>query len=174
MESGALYIVQLEEALKEEKRYSFLLGKDFFTTIGNEQYPDGKVGVEVVVKHEGSVFDINFLYSGTIVLICDRCLDTFDFPVSSKSTLKVRLGESYRELEDNLWEVEREKGEVNVMWRMFEDIILSLPIQHIHKEGECNEKMENILKEHSPEQEVQKGEDEIDPRWEKLKELLNQ
>jgi len=99
-------------------------------------------------------------------------------PVEAESMLKVKFGPSYLDEGDDLIIVSEEEGIINVAWFLYELIALSIPIQHTHELGECNEEMMKILKEHSGQyQDSGDGDNTkdslVDPRWNGLKELIN-
>jgi uncharacterized metal-binding protein YceD (DUF177 family) len=50
---------------------------------------------------------------------------------------------------------------------MYEFIVLSIPIQHKHKEGDCNKQMESLLSNYENQLNEQ-----ADPRWDALKSLI--
>ena len=92
--------------------------------------------------------------------------------------MKVKFGSSYVDDGDDLIIVPEDDGKINVAWFLYEIIALSIPIQHTHAPGECNEDMMKILKEHSSQNlnddsEVVENGNEMDPRWNELKKLLN-
>ena len=51
---------------------------------------------------------------------------------------------------------------------LYEIYMLNYPIRVVHPEGECNEEMERVLEDMTVEES-----DEIDPRWDELKKLIN-
>ena len=61
-------------------------------------------------------------------------------------------------------------------WYIYEFVVMGLPIQRIHEEGECNEAMMAELNRHavSDESEEEQGTDgDADPRWNELKKIMN-
>ena len=94
------------------------------------------------------------------------------------AALKVKFGPSYLDEGDVLIIVPEDEGKINVAWFLYEMIVLSIPIHHTHKDGECNAEMMKILKEHSDqnfndEDSAVANDNKIDPRWSDLKNLLN-
>ena len=115
-------------------------------------------------------FDIN----GTVEVICDRCLDLFDYPVKGNETLYVKLGETWDEESDDMIIIPESQHEFNVSQLIYEYIMLILPIQRIHPDDEngkstCDTEMLKKLG-------AQPDPQETDPRWDalaNLKKLLN-
>jgi uncharacterized metal-binding protein YceD (DUF177 family) len=54
---------------------------------------------------------------------------------------------------------------------MYEMIMLALPARSAHKKNECNEEMVQLLQKYTSNQDSKEKEENIDPRWEALKNL---
>ena len=105
-------------------------------------------------------------------------------PIETEDRLKVKLGSEYSEVDDMVI-VPEEEGYINVAWFIYEFIALSIPMKHVHAPGKCNKDMVNKLSKHlrvsgdeeeddddflvEPTDEPQ----EIDPRWNELKKILD-
>ncbi len=108
----------------------------------------GKVKAIVRVNNTGNVYDLQFELNGGIEVPCDRCLDDMTIEVDQKSQLFVKFGpEFYEESEDVIVVPERE-GELNVAWFLYELIVFSIPLKHVHAPGKCNKAMMTKLKQH--------------------------
>ena len=169
--------------------YDYHLDNQFFTDIDAPQIQKGELDVQLTVKKGIGVFVLDFHTEGVVYVPCDRCLEDMEIPVETDNTLKVKLGAEASEDDDEYITVSELDGFVNVAWFMYEFIALSLPIQHVHAPGECNEEMMDALKkylrtdameeddldedseEEDSEEPAESG--EIDPRWNELKKILN-
>jgi uncharacterized metal-binding protein YceD (DUF177 family) len=123
-------------------------------------------------------FELLFDISGTVRIPCDRCLDDMDQPVETQLRLVAKLVAS--ELvagspdEDDIVMVDERDGVLDLSWFIYESIALAVPIQHVHQPGDCNDAMMRVLSEHSAARSSDAdAKQEIDPRWEKLKGLLD-
>ena len=80
---------------------------------------------------------------GQVTVECDRCLDELDMPVDVEIKLSVKYG-----MEENSEEPqpgEREvifipdtDAEFDMSQIIYDYVCLSLPMQRVHEEGECN------------------------------------
>ena len=182
LEKLDLYKIDLKTMRKDLAEYKFTLDDQFFTDIDAPEIQKGNVEVTLVVKKNFGVFNLNFGIDGEVVVICDRCLDEMSVSVSTEDELKVKLGEEYAENED-LIIIPEYDGTINVAWNIYEFIVLSLPMIHVHPEGECNVEMMEALSSHlsyevtdeeaSEDGDEDEGAGEIDPRWNELKKILN-
>ena len=186
------YRIDLKGMKENSAHYEFLLDNGFFTAIDSPELQKGRVRVVLDVKKSAQAFELNFQSEGTVIVLCDRCLDEMDQEVTSKDKIYVKFGEAYADEGDNLIVVPEEEGEINVAWIMFEFIALAIPMKHVHAPGKCNKTMSGKLNKYlrttaddeeteelvepdeSAEDEVtDEGEEKpIDPRWNELKKLL--
>lgn len=153
--------------------FSYTLDDDYFKGIGAPDVKNGRLKCEVTVKRCSSFFELRFRTEGTIQIPCDRCLDDMDQSISTDDTLIVKFGEEYSE-EDDYVVIAEDEGILDVAWFIYEFIVLSIPIRHVHAPGRCNADMIKLLDEHTATRsDGQDGEEAIDPRWSELSKLLN-
>ena len=100
----------------------------------------------------------------------------------------MKLGATFAE-EGDIVVVPEEDGYINVSWFMYEFIALNIPMKHVHAPGKCNKGMVGKLSKHLrtsadeedddiavelPEaEEINEEPQEIDPRWNELKKILD-
>jgi len=151
-------------------RYS--LTDSFFEAIDAPDIRRGDLEVVLTVKKIADFFEIGFHSEGEVVVPCDRCLEDMDQPIVSDNIVTVKLGEEYAGGDDVIT-IPEDDGIYDAAWTIYEFVELAVPIKHVHPDGECNEEMIKTLEEHSPERKSAKDDDgdDIDPRWNKLKEL---
>ena len=168
--------------------FEYKLDNIFFSNIGSDDIQKGKLTANLTVKKIPMMFELNFQIEGTVVIPCDRCLDDMDFAVETNNRLIVKLGKEYAEESDEIIIIPEEEGEINLAWFLYEFIVLTIPIKHVHAPGKCNKTMTSKLKKHSPKGNgddnddfseetdddviVSGEEDSTDPRWDALKSLI--
>ena len=172
---------------KDVLENEYLLGNQFFTDIDSEDIQKGKVKVNLTVRRSAGIYELHFVSEGSIAISCDRCLDEMDFPVSTTNRLIVKLGKNYSEESDEIVVIPESEGIINLAWFIYEFIVLTIPIKHVHAPGKCNKTMTSTLKKHSPkgmddefgemgnndiiitDSDVDGEEGVPDPRWDTLK-----
>lgn len=169
--------------------FEYQLDTVFFSNIGADEIQKGKLTVNLTVKKIQMMYELNFQINGTIVIPCDRCLDEMDFAVDTNDRLIVKFGNEYAEESDEIIVIPEYEGEINVAWFLYEFIVLTIPIKHVHAPGKCNKTMTSKLKKHSAkgtgdndfdsididDDIIITGEEEsnsTDPRWDALKSLI--
>lgn len=160
----------LKEGVHE---YNFVVNNMFFEFFNNPDLTGGDLNVLVSLNKKSTFFEMGFKIKGSLRLICDRCLDEFNYPVDIQKMLYVSFGEENEEQTDNMVIISREETRLNVAQFIYELSALNVPIKKIHPNNEkgestCNKGMLEKLKQHQGEKK-----NEIDPRWEALKKLKN-
>jgi uncharacterized metal-binding protein YceD (DUF177 family) len=166
--------------------HEYLLDNQFFANIDNEDVQKGKVKVTLTITKNAAGFLLNFTLNGTVVVLCDRCLDDMDYPINTTARLIVKFGKDYSEESDEVVIIPEAEGVINLAWFLYEFVALSISIKHVHAPGKCNKQMSAKLKKHAAkssdeedgsfemedENIIVTGEDEAtDPRWDALKDL---
>ena len=170
--------------LTDTAEYQYQLDNLFFAELDAPEVQKGKVDVTLKVRKTSGVYQLDFHTEGHVVVICDRCLDEMEQPIETDDRLRVKLGAEYSE-DDDMVVVPEEDGYINVAWFIYEFIALSIPMKHVHAPGKCNKDMVNKLSKHlrvsGDEEEddddflVEAADEpqEIDPRWNELKKILD-
>jgi uncharacterized metal-binding protein YceD (DUF177 family) len=141
-------------------------------------YEDGNIKVILSLNKTMNMLIFNFNIRGTVRSICDNCLETLDVPFKCEEKIYVKFGESYDEPSENIIILPFVEHEIDVSKIIYDLIVTSLPIRHIHinKNGQqkCNSEMLEKLREYSV-LEPRGGyglEKQIDPRWDDLKKII--
>ena len=183
---GALdtYDINLKSLPEGVSRFAYRLDDKFFGAADSEEVTHGGVDVTLEVKTSTHQFELLFDLCGTIEVQCDRCLEDMQLPIATQQRLIVKLGKEYAEVDDELIVVPEEEGVLDIQWLMYEFVVLCIPIQHFHPEGECDPEMARRLRQFAVvvEGDVVMGgysngdtsdddDKPLDPRWEALKGL---
>ena len=182
------YKIELKNMKADSAKYEFTLDNQFFVDLDGPEVQKGKLAVELNVKKTSGVFLLDFQTEGFVIVPCDRCLDEMELPVSTSDKLKVKLGSSFAE-EGDIVVVPEEDGYINIAWFLYEFIALNIPMKHVHAPGKCNKGMVGPLRKHlrisAADEDAEdftaddsfvaetSERDEIDPRWNELKKILD-
>ncbi|MFZ1808809.1 MAG: DUF177 domain-containing protein [Cyclobacteriaceae bacterium] len=150
--------------------FSFELGDEFLQHYGQGYLPSGHFSVEVVLDKHETFIEADFKIEGIAKLTCDRSLDPFDFPIQQENRILFKYGEEDKELTDEIILINRDRVSLDLGQFIYEFIVLSIPMKRLHPrfkdEDESGEG--KMVYSSAPDD---KGEDEVDPIWEKLKKL---
>ncbi len=152
---------------------------------------DADLQVHLTVTHKRGLYSLAFHITGTITLICDRCLDDLVLPVETDYDINVKYGEDYNDESDDLLVIPESDNYLNVAYMLYDTVALTIPMKHVHPLGKCNRQMSQMLKKHrarpvgedadleeqlidemdSMDDDSQEAEPPTDPRWDALKGL---
>ena len=161
------YKIPLKGLSVGQHLFSFIVDREFFECFEDEEISDSKVEVNIAMQKSTYTYELKFLVKGKVTLPCDRCLDELELSVKNESNLFIKHGEFFQEVDDEVVLVPEDEGYFDVAPYIFEYIKLSLPIQRVHKKGECNREMEERIQSLKP----QESEIKTDPRWDSLRNL---
>lgn len=142
------YKIPLTSMPQGEHRFEFHLGKVFFDNMENADIHDADLDVELIVTHKSDLYQFDFHITGTITLICDRCLDDLVMPVDTTYNIAVKYGDDYNDDNDDLLVIPYSDSYLNVAYMIHDTVALTIPIKHVHPMGKCNRQMSAVLKKH--------------------------
>ncbi len=171
MDYLAKYTIPYKGLKDGSHEFDFTADEKFFEHFQFENNFQGQVSVKATLLKKTLVMSLNLEINGEINVTCDRCLDRFPYQVEGESTLFIKFGETYEELDNDIIVVPESENEIRIAQYIYELILLSFPINFVHPDDEdgfstCNEEMTQKLNEHSEKK-------EIDPRWSELKKLID-
>lgn len=159
-------------------KFDFEVDDQFFENFPYSELKHGNldVTVELMVNPDNLVLD--FYIKGQVEVQCDRCLDYFMYPIDYKSRLYVRFSDfttDWFDYDDEIF-LSREETRINIAKHIYDFINLALPIKKVHPLDEngnptCDPEMLKKLEELSP---AKEQEQDIDPRWQVLRDMLKQ
>ena len=85
--------------------------------------------------------EVDFTIEGDVTCECDRCLEPCSVPIDYEGSLVVRISDEEGEYDGEIMWVNPADNEVDFTQYIYESIVLSLPYQRVHPEGECNPDM---------------------------------
>jgi uncharacterized metal-binding protein YceD (DUF177 family) len=137
----------------EESRHTFNYSVDtkFFSDFQNPEIIEGSAEIFLEIEKFSHFMNVVLNFSGTLSVLCDRCLENVDIPVEGENLLSVRFGEAPEEPDDesadeDVMYVNAEDDEIDLTVYVYESICLALPIQRVHGDDEngnslCNPEM---------------------------------
>ncbi len=167
------FIIPFKTLTNGIHQFDYLIDDAFFENYEMSEIKKGNIKVDVTLEKTENILTFFYHLKGTANVMCDRCLDYFDLPIEREFQMFVKFGKERLEQTDEILVIPETDNEINIMQYIYEYINLSLPIQRIHpddKDGysQCNAEFLEKLKEFSK---TEKQENEVDPRWEILKNI---
>lgn len=147
------YLIPLNGLASGRKEFLWKAGKTFFEDFGNEEMLDAALEIAAEAEKSGKEVHVDCRISGTVTVLCDRCMDDLVLPVETEAKISVRYGVSPADSQDT----DEADGEREVVWigatetdldmrqLIYDYVCLSLPMQRFHEEGECNPAAVEVL-----------------------------
>lgn len=153
--------------------FDFEIGDEFFSHYGTGLVSQGSFHVDITLDKRETFIEAGFIIKGEATLICDRSLDPFKQPMKIDKKIVFKYGEANEELSDEIIMIHRDTDSLELGQYIYEFIGLGVPMKKLHPryrdEIDADDQAEGKIIYSSAE--PQKDEEDIDPRWEKLKKL---
>jgi len=169
------YSVNIIGLSNKAHTFDFTIGNEFFQTYGTEILQGGDFEAKVVLDKHETFIDADFSITGKARLVCDRCLEPFEEPVKVHRKVMFKYGDEPAEISDEIVIITRDQAQLELGQFIYEFISLDIPIKKLHPKFRDEEENDD---EHNEGKIVYKSEsksdddnDDVDPRWEKLKKL---
>ncbi|MFV8374826.1 YceD family protein [Flavobacterium sp. LB1P62] len=161
-------------------QFEYQISNAFFEIFDYNEFQNSDIKVNVVLEKKSTMLELSLKHKGTVNVPCDLTSEDFDLPVKGKMKLIVRFGEMYNSDNEELLILPHGEFEVDIAQYIYEMIVLSVPLRRVHpgiKDGSLNTEAltklkELTIKEQKKEHKQEQKEENIDPRWDKLKQLL--
>jgi len=161
-----------------QHRFEYDVKNTFFELFDFQEFNDVDVNVELLLTKKANMLELDFALKGQVNVNCDVTLEPFDQPISNTLSLVVKFGEFFNDDNEELLILPHGEHEIQIQQYIYEGIILGLPAKRVHpgvEDGTLDSEILERLDELKPNKEEENTKDEdTDPRWDKLKELLNE
>lgn len=166
------------------KVFDVELHDDVFQEMG-EYIKKGNISAEAVCK-KATEKEFTFMIhaEGNVFTPCDRCLEDVDLRIDIDNLLNVKIGEEDDD-EGDVLVVADAKHKFDLTFLVYQFVALSLPVRRVHQPGMCNETMMSAFNSHQVARSEEEADEDtailpsdnlkenLDHRWDKLKQLLN-
>lgn len=145
MEFDKRYSVAFKGVADGAHEFGFTVGDAFFASCDNDELRGGECSVTLRMQKAGNTMVFDNRICGTVVTVCDRCLEECAVPVSFEGTLTVRLSDQTEGYDngydgETMW-ISPADDEIDFGQYIYESIVLALPYRRVHADGGCNPEM---------------------------------
>ena len=141
MELNERYSIGYKSLSNSTFDYDFVVDDALFAAYESREVLGGNCDVKVVLSKTDSQLDVDVTIEGSVVCECDRCLEPCDIDIDYEGHLIVRLSTEEGEYDGEVIWLNPAEENLDLTQYIYESIILSLPYQRVHTEGECNPDM---------------------------------
>ena len=183
MNNTKQYLIPFVGLKLGKHHFEYQISNAFFEVFDYDEFETSDIKVNVVLEKKSTMLELIFKHEGTVNVPCDLTSEDFDLPIEGEMKLLVRFGDTYNNDNEELLVLPFGEFELDIAQYIYEMIALSIPLRRVHpgvQDGslktEALERLkELILEEHKDEVDEDNKKDKeenIDPRWDKLKQLL--
>ncbi|MAX82063.1 MAG: hypothetical protein CL843_18025 [Crocinitomicaceae bacterium] len=148
--------------------HDFEIGKAFFDSgISEVEVLNAAINLLFILEKQSAMLTLHFNFDGTITVPCDRCNAPVEIPIQSSEKLYVKFSQGGFDTTDEVITIADSESHIDLGPYVYEFIWLALPMKFVHDEGECDQDVIDQLEHYNPDDE----DDNIDPRWDALKNL---
>jgi uncharacterized metal-binding protein YceD (DUF177 family) len=184
MKSMNEYLIPFIGLKLGKHQFEFIINKKFFDEFSFDEFESCDIKADVVLEKKATMLEISFKHKGTVNVPCDLTGEQFDLPIKGNIKLVVQFGEEFNNDNDELLILPHGEHQIDLAQYLYEMIVLSIPQKRVHpgvKDGtlqtEALKKLNELQVKDTSASEQSKNlkeenKEEIDPRWDKLKQLL--
>lgn len=152
-----------------EHLFEYDIDDEFFASFEFSEIQRAKVRVNITLDKSERMMVLNFYMVGTLEVTCSRCAGEFDLPIEGEEILYIKYGQEYKEEDDNVIVVPEHESQINVAPFIYDYLSLMVPFRVVHPDDENGQSTcdPDIISRINTT--IEKN--DIDPRWDKLKDL---
>jgi uncharacterized metal-binding protein YceD (DUF177 family) len=135
--------------------FEYHLTDSFFEQFAPPPFSAPNVVVNLALDKKKSLFILNFSINGIVQSVCDRCGDEFELKILDEFELIAKLTATEKvaemnDIDEDVVYFDRTENSINISTLLYEQVILSLPMQIQHatnKDGSssCNPEALRLL-----------------------------
>tara|TARA_B110000003_G_scaffold253173_1_gene268275 strand:+ start:2142 stop:2687 length:546 start_codon:yes stop_codon:yes gene_type:complete len=165
--------------LKQGKHlFEYEIDNTFFEAFGFNEFNSCGLQISLIFNKKTTFFELSFAVKGYVNIDCDLSLEPFEQEIKGLLPLVVKFGSEYNDDNDEILIIPHEYYEIDLSQFIYELVLLSVPTKKVHPkvlDGTLESEALNKLKElEIKENKSSNREDNIDPRWDKLKSLITE
>jgi len=177
------YIIDFASLKDGVHNFNFTVDNSLIADFSIEGFENVNAEVEIILEKKTGLMTIDFNLTGSVDLICDRCLEICNLPVETDTVLYVREKRRNDEEAENLMFIEPDDLSIDLSHFIYESIIVALPMKRVHPDNEdgspsCSGEIADMItyedgdEEDGTEDEIDNNEEQkTDPRWDGLKNI---
>lgn len=169
MECPRPYTIVLHDVPADGATLVWHLDDDFFKALDQTEIEHGSLDATLRVRHKADAFELQISMAGTVEIPCNRCLEPMTQEIDTQATLDVALGETFNDDGETIT-APADSAELDLAWNLYEIVVLGIPIQHAHTDGQCPVDVPFLVEDLSDEEPAPKA----DNPFAKLKDLIGQ
>lgn len=164
------YDIDISKLPLGQHPFQFKIGNEFFALFDYSLVEEGSLTADLLLEKKPTFISIQFTIKGTVKLICDRSLDSYDHQLETTSELMLKYGDDNEVVSDEIEIIAYNTQKINIANYLYEFVSVAIPMKKLHPRFQDEEDDNQYI---FSSQDEQDAEPESDPRWNELKKLKN-
>lgn len=169
------FLIEFPKLRQGKNLFEFTIDRTFLSEFPYSPVQDAQIKIDLELVKGENLLELNFSLTGTAVQACDECLVNIPLQLSSQFHLIIKFSSETKDGDDEIVYLSRFEHEYDLKQFLYESFLVAIPARKTCEamEGEkpCDQE---VLRRLNAEPETTTDEESgTDPRWEKLKDLLN-
>lgn len=138
------FIIPVKGLSAGKHSYEFRLDGGFFREYGSTIIKDADLSANILLEKGAGWMRLDVHTTGSVTVECDRCLDDLVIPVDFEVPLQVKFSKAHLtddDSDDEFVIMDSSDGELDMSQFLYDYVSINLPLQKVHKDGECNKEM---------------------------------
>lgn len=165
------YRVNIVGLSNDVHHFRYEIDDGFFALYGTDLIEKGSFIADVALEKAETLITAGFEIRGKAVLICDRSLDPFEYPIEIRKQVIFKFGEQDEEITDEIVGIRRDTAQLELGQYIYEFISLEVPMKKLHPRFTAEEVPGEGKIVYSSKPASGKENETTDPRWDILKKL---
>jgi len=174
MEALKTYDIRFSALKNGFHHFEYEIDDAFFKAFDGSLIQNARLKVDLELERKTNGLVLQFKTTGDLLMPCDRCLREVAIAVADESELVVKFSANPGESTEDLWYLPLTAWEINVGQFLYETISLLMPLKvecEAENSGNCQKDFETLMQKFDGSTAAPEEDGDIDPRWEKLKNL---
>ena len=154
--------------------FEYQIDNAFFEEFGFDEFNSSQIQAIAVLDRMSTMMELEISATGYVNVACDLTNEPYDQPIEGSLKLVVKFGEEFNDEDDEILVLPHGEHQFNIAQYVYEMLVLSVPSKRIHPgvaDGTLSSQVLDKLEELQP-GEMGDEQEETDPRWDALKNLL--
>ncbi|MFI3305873.1 MAG: DUF177 domain-containing protein [Rikenellaceae bacterium] len=139
-----LYSIDFKDLSYGDHSFEFKVDDKLYALYEGCEVSGGECDVTVEMQRSESMLNLSVEIAGDAVVECDRCLEPCSVEIDYLAPLIVRFSDEEElagEYDGEVMWLPTASSNIDLTHYIYESILLSLPYQRVHEEGECDPEM---------------------------------
>lgn len=141
--------------------FEYEIDNQFFALFEYKEFDNANIKINAVLDKKTTFMELHLSHKGFVNVPCDSSNENFDLPIKGSLKLIIKFGDVFNDEHDEILILPHGEYQFNLAQYIYETTVLSVPFKKVNPDRKRDKTKKEEIKTEN-----------IDPRWDKLKQLL--